>query len=86
MEVGFEVLPATTVTAMSSTAPSDGAGELVNCGSGGGSNDFYGLRIASIFVILVTSLFGTLLPILLRSKKSGRIRRHLFECVLPVFI
>ncbi|KAI0832077.1 ZIP zinc/iron transport family [Trametes gibbosa] len=38
----------------------------VNCGSGGGDTSFTGLRIASVFIIMVTSLFGALFPVLAR--------------------
>jgi solute carrier family 39 (zinc transporter), member 1/2/3 len=38
----------------------------VNCGSGGGSTGSMGLRIASVFIILVGSMFGALFPVLAR--------------------
>ncbi|KAK4056706.1 hypothetical protein OIO90_002258 [Microbotryomycetes sp. JL221] len=40
------------------------------CGSGSPYNGKLGLRIGAIFIILVTSLIGTLLPIVLRRAKS----------------
>ncbi|KAI0369853.1 ZIP zinc/iron transport family [Pilatotrama ljubarskyi] len=46
----------------------------VNCGSGGGDTRFTGLRIASVFVILATSLFGALFPVLARRNAWLRVR------------
>ncbi|KAL5537146.1 hypothetical protein ACEPAF_969 [Sanghuangporus sanghuang] len=40
--------------------------EEVNCGSGGGSDVHFGLRIASIFIILVGSTAAALFPIIAR--------------------
>lgn len=55
--------------------------EELNCGSGGGSDDFFGLRVASIFIILVGSLFGALFPVLAKRTKwlSSRIPNSLFD-------
>ncbi|KAL5512955.1 hypothetical protein ACEPAH_3353 [Sanghuangporus vaninii] len=44
----------------------DAEEEEVNCGSGGGSDVHLGLRIASIFIILVGSTAATLFPIIAR--------------------
>jgi solute carrier family 39 (zinc transporter), member 1/2/3 len=38
--------------------------DTLNCGSGGGADTFFGLRIASVFIILVGSMFGALFPVL----------------------
>ena len=38
--------------------------EEVNCGEGGGDDAYLGLRIASVFIILVGSTFGALFPVL----------------------
>ncbi|KAH9852172.1 ZIP zinc/iron transport family [Lenzites betulinus] len=46
----------------------------VNCGSGGGDTAFTGLRIASVFIIMATSLFGALFPVLARRTKWLRTR------------
>ncbi|CCM04165.1 uncharacterized protein FIBRA_06327 [Fibroporia radiculosa] len=37
-----------------------------DCGSGGGAQTYTGLRIASIFIILGTSMFGALFPVVAR--------------------
>ncbi|KAK4054509.1 hypothetical protein OIV83_001003 [Microbotryomycetes sp. JL201] len=46
------------------------AAEEPACGSGSPYNGRLQLRIAAVFIILVTSLLGTLLPIFLRSARS----------------
>ncbi|KAI0076574.1 ZIP-like iron-zinc transporter [Panus rudis PR-1116 ss-1] len=53
----------------------------VNCGSGGGSDELFGLRVASIFIILIGSMFGALFPVLARRSKwlSARIPHGLFD-------
>ncbi|OBZ66677.1 Zinc-regulated transporter 1 [Grifola frondosa] len=55
--------------------------EIASSGSGGGNNSFTGLRIASIFIILATSLTGALFPILARRTKwlSARIPTVVFD-------
>jgi hypothetical protein len=35
-----------------------------NCGSGGGDDRFFGLRVASVFIILIGSAFGAFFPII----------------------
>ncbi|KAG7443574.1 ZIP-like iron-zinc transporter [Guyanagaster necrorhizus] len=40
--------------------------EATNCGSGGGADSYFGLRVASIFIILVGSSSGALFPVLAR--------------------
>ncbi|KLO06653.1 ZIP zinc/iron transport family [Schizopora paradoxa] len=47
----------------------DAFGNTVNCGNGGGADTFFGLRIASVFIIMATSMFGALFPVLAR--RSG---------------
>ncbi|KAF9069746.1 ZIP zinc/iron transport family [Rhodocollybia butyracea] len=44
-----------------------------DCGSGGGADTFLGLRVASIFIILVGSMFGSLFPVI--AAKYSRIFR-----------
>ena len=53
----------------------------VNCGTGGGDRSDTGLRIASIFIILVGSLAGALFPVLTRRTKwlSKRVPQPVFE-------
>ena len=41
----------------------------VNCGSGGGDQSLTGLRIASVFIVLIGSLSGALFPVLARRTK-----------------
>ena len=55
--------------------------EDVNCGSGGGDRSYTGLRIASIFIILVCSMFGALFPVLARRTRylSKRIPQPVFD-------
>ena len=55
--------------------------ETMNCGTGGGADDFLGLRIASIFIILIGSLAGTLFPIVARHSTMVKIPKVLFEYV-----
>ncbi|KAF9069744.1 ZIP-like iron-zinc transporter [Rhodocollybia butyracea] len=51
-----------------------------NCGSGGGADTFFGLRIVSVFVILVGSLFGSLFPVIAaRHSKIFKIPKGAFE-------
>lgn len=56
--------------------------DSVNCGSGGGANDLTGLRIGSVFVILATSSFGTLFPVVAkRTRLNTVIPTSVFEWV-----
>ncbi|KAG6833220.1 hypothetical protein H0H87_009841 [Tephrocybe sp. NHM501043] len=56
--------------------------EVPNCGNGGGADDFFGLRVASIFVILVGSLAGAFFPVL--AKRSSWL--HVPNSVYDIFI
>jgi len=53
----------------------------LNCGEGGGADTFFGLRVASVFIILVGSMFGALFPVLARRTKylSGAIPKGVFD-------
>lgn len=53
----------------------------LNCGEGGGSDEFFGLRVASIFIILIGSMFGALFPVLARRSRwlSSRIPHGVFD-------
>lgn len=55
--------------------------EDLNCGEGGGSDDLFGLRVASIFIILIGSSFGALFPVLARRTRylSAVIPKGVFE-------
>ena len=57
----------------------DGDEEL-NCGSGGGADTYFGLRIASIFIILIGSTFGATFPVIARrSRLKNVIPGSVFE-------
>ena len=59
--------------------------EEVNCGEGGGDDAYLGLRIASVFIILVGSTFGALFPVLAKRAKWLTIPKSVFEYA-PVVI
>ncbi|KAI9507638.1 ZIP-like iron-zinc transporter [Russula earlei] len=51
----------------------------LNCGSGGGSTTFHGLRIASVFIIWVTSSFAATFPVVARRSRRIYIPTPIFE-------
>lgn len=53
----------------------------VNCGSGGGSDTYFGLRIASVFIIWAGSSFGAMFPVLAKRTSLVNPPKWLFECV-----
>ncbi|KAL1707955.1 Zinc/iron permease [Schizophyllum commune] len=53
--------------------------EEVNCGEGGGDDAYLGLRIASVFIILVGSTFGALFPVLAKRAKWLTIPKSVFD-------
>ncbi|KAK0467205.1 Zinc/iron permease [Desarmillaria tabescens] len=53
-------------------------GEL-NCGSGGGADSYFGLRVAAIFIILVGSSFGALFPVLARRSSWLHVPTAVFD-------
>ena len=59
--------------------------DAVDCGSGGGDDSSFGLRIASVFIILVGSMAGALFPVLAKRSKWLHVPKLVFEFVL-VFI
>ena len=65
--------------AMSST-------DAVDCGSGGGDDTSFGLRIASVFIILVGSMAGALFPVLAKRSTWLHVPKPIFEFVLKSFI
>ena len=73
--------PTATVTAIVTqtvTADDDSS----DCGNGGGDDRFLGLRIASVFIILATSMFGALFPVIAkRTRLSNVIPKPAFEYV-----
>ncbi|KAI0306097.1 ZIP-like iron-zinc transporter [Multifurca ochricompacta] len=51
----------------------------LNCGAGGGSTSFTGLRIASVFIIWVCSTFGAVFPIIARRSSFVPVPHSIFE-------
>ncbi|KAI5995056.1 Zinc/iron permease [Pisolithus albus] len=51
----------------------------VNCGSGGGADTYTGLRIASVFIILVGSGFGALFPVFARRSSWLHVPEPIYE-------
>ena len=51
----------------------------LNCGSGGGADTFHGLRIASVFIILVGSTCGALFPVLAKRSSWLHVPKPIFE-------
>ncbi len=58
--------------------------DVPNCGSGGGADTFFGLRVASIFIILVGSTFGALFPVLAKNSSWLHVPKSVFEYVLRI--
>lgn len=59
----------------------DEIAEELNCGSGGGDDSFFGLRVAAIFIILVGSTAGALFPVLAKRSSWLHVPKGVFECV-----
>ena len=59
----------------------DGGDGTLNCGSGGGDTGNIGLRIASVFIILIGSLLGALFPVFARRARwlSPHVPKSVFE-------
>ncbi|KAK0489107.1 Zinc/iron permease [Armillaria novae-zelandiae] len=53
--------------------------DSLNCGSGGGADTFFGLRVASIFIILIGSTFGALFPVLVKSSSWLHVPKSIFD-------
>jgi len=53
--------------------------DTLNCGSGGGADTFFGLRVASIFIILIGSIAGALFPILARRSSWLHVPKSVFD-------
>ncbi|KAF8813469.1 ZIP zinc/iron transport family [Phlegmacium glaucopus] len=51
----------------------------INCGSGGGADTSFHLRIASVFIILVSSTSGALFPVVAKRSTWLHIPRPLFD-------
>ncbi|KAL9713459.1 hypothetical protein Ac2012v2_003069 [Leucoagaricus gongylophorus] len=54
-------------------------GDDLHCGSGGGADDLLGLRIASVFIILIGSLMGALFPVIAKHSSWIKIPKPLFD-------
>jgi hypothetical protein len=52
-----------------------------NCGSGGGSSTFEGLRVASLFIIWTTSSFAATFPVVARRSRVINFPLAIFESV-----
>ena len=57
----------------------------VECGSGGGDDSSFGLRIASVFIILVGSTSGALFPVLAKRSSWLHVPKPVFEFVFKSF-
>ncbi|KAK0202767.1 ZIP-like iron-zinc transporter [Desarmillaria ectypa] len=53
--------------------------EALNCGSGGGADSYFGLRVAAIFIILVGSSSGALFPVLARRSSWLHVPTAVFD-------
>ncbi|KAF8074904.1 ZIP-like iron-zinc transporter [Lyophyllum atratum] len=51
----------------------------LNCSSGGGADDLFGLRVASIFIILIGSSSGALFPVLARRSSWLHVPKFVFD-------
>ena len=56
--------------------------DALDCGSGGGDDSSFGLRIASVFIILVGSMTGALFPVLAKRSSWLHVPKPIFEFVL----
>ena len=59
--------------------------DAVHCGSGGGDDSSFGLRIASVFIILVGSTSGALFPVLAKRSTWLNVPKPIFEFVFMSF-
>jgi hypothetical protein len=57
-----------------------------NCGAGGGADTWLGLRIASVFIILVGSISGALFPVLIQNSTWLHVPKSVFEFVFFFFL
>ncbi|KAJ8515882.1 hypothetical protein ONZ45_g6734 [Pleurotus djamor] len=53
--------------------------EVLNCGSGGGADTHFGLRVGSIFIILIGSTAGALFPVLARRSSWLHVPKSVFD-------
>jgi len=59
----------------------DAADDTLNCGSGGGADTYFSLRVASIFIILIGSSCGALFPVLAKRSSWLHVPKGVFEYV-----
>jgi len=59
----------------------DAADDTFNCGSGGGADTYFSLRVASIFIILIGSSCGALFPVLAKRSSWLHVPKGVFEYV-----
>ena len=59
--------------------------DAVACGSGGGDDSSLGLRIGSVFIILVGSMAGALFPVLAKRSSWLHVPKPVFEFVFKSF-
>ncbi|KAF4593376.1 high-affinity Zn(2+) transporter zrt1 [Pleurotus pulmonarius] len=57
----------------------DPVADEINCGSGGGADTLFGLRVASIFIIMVGSTAGALFPVLARRSSWLHVPKSMFD-------
>jgi zinc transporter 1/2/3 len=61
------------------SATASGSDGVQNCGSGGGSDKHFHLRIAAVFIVLVGSMSGALFPVLARRSSRLRVPEAVFD-------
>ena len=59
--------------------------DALKCGAGGSNDTHFGLRIGSIFIILVGATGGALFPVLVKRSKRINLPGYVFEYVHPFF-
>jgi zinc transporter 1/2/3 len=52
-----------------------------NCGPGGGADTWFGLRVASVFIVLAGSISGALFPVLIQNSTWLHVPKSVFEFV-----
>jgi zinc transporter 1/2/3 len=57
------------------------ASDESNCGAGGGADTHFGLRVGSIFILLVGATGGALFPVLVQRSKRISLPGYIFEYV-----
>ncbi|KAF9446107.1 ZIP-like iron-zinc transporter [Macrolepiota fuliginosa MF-IS2] len=50
-----------------------------NCGTGGGADSFFGLRVASVFIILIGSSFGAFFPVMAKRSTWLHVPKAIFD-------